>query len=138
MWMWKATYPVSSSHFHSELKLVSEISSYKYCTKFALCTTSTIWNMEHMRNKSCSIYTWSWNSYHSDTGSSLFNNTTITAHYFAAPLSALQFLHPVYQYFPVQREEAVWQQDLPGSKTTVYRQSPNFIHNLFLKTCRKV
>lgn len=79
-----------------------------------------------------------YHSYHSDTGSSLFNNTTITALYFAAPLSALQFLHPVCQYFPAQRKEAVCQQDLPGSKTTVYRQSPNFIHKLFLKMRRKV
>jgi len=62
------------------------------------------------------------------------NSTTTTALYFAAPLSAVQFLHPVCQYFPAQREEAVCQQDLPGSKTTIYSQSPNFIHNLFLKT----
>jgi len=79
-----------------------------------------------------------YHSYHSDTGSSLFNNTTTTALYFAAPLSALKFLHPVCQYFPAQREEAVCQQDLPGSKTTVHRQSPNFIHNLFLKMHKKV
>jgi hypothetical protein len=79
-----------------------------------------------------------YHSYYSDTGSSLFNNTTITALYFAAPLSALQFLHPVCQYFPAQTEEAVYKQELPGSKITVYRQSQTFVHNSFLNMCRKV
>jgi len=51
-------YNVCSSHFYSELKLASQISSYKYCTKFALHITYTILNMEHMRNKSSSIYIW--------------------------------------------------------------------------------
>jgi len=51
-------YQVSSSDFYSVMKLVSEISSYKYCTKFTLCITYTVWNMEHTRNKSCSIYIW--------------------------------------------------------------------------------